>query len=296
MQLIKLQGKGRDGQLIQLIFNAEKGMNLMSFKWGPFQLIDQTTMVLFNQRAAGLGALIGPHFHHRPSNLIVPIEDETLFPHLSLNKEKNIAEPFSHGIARYVPWTITEQSENSVKAHLSSKNLWKNITLSSLEGQEFEMNFLATIKDGTLLIDYSITSQNPSVVGMHYYYAIDPKGKNTIRAKVKDQMNDQGVLRPSKNIVGYDQEEHLLEFDLVNGIDMGFKPHPHEFMGLIDLITPSYDLHFSYTSAIRQNSWQLYHPKGASYVCIEPLSATDPRKPQEKISGISLALNLTQKI
>lgn len=39
-----------------------------------------------------------------------------------------------------------------------------------------------------------------------------------------------------------------------------------------------------------ENCWQLYHPEGASFVCIEPISSQDPRHPNLSVSAISIRL------
>lgn len=46
-------------------FLPELGMNLASYKKGDYEAIDQNTQGEFEERFAGLGPLIGPHFHHQ---------------------------------------------------------------------------------------------------------------------------------------------------------------------------------------------------------------------------------------
>jgi hypothetical protein len=100
MEQIILANKTSTGQNLQAIFLPEKGMNLISYKKDETEVIDQSTRNLFEERFAGLGALIGPHFHHRKTEVIPPIKDESLFPHIARLKAKGIQEPFSHGIDR----------------------------------------------------------------------------------------------------------------------------------------------------------------------------------------------------
>ncbi|NRA90672.1 MAG: hypothetical protein HRU43_06060, partial [Simkaniaceae bacterium] len=89
---------------------------------------------LFHERSAGLGALIGPHFHHRKNPLVN--FDSSLFPHIAAQKTKGVREPFSHGIARYVPWKFAK-STTQVKAHLHGSDLYQNTSLKVFEGQDF---------------------------------------------------------------------------------------------------------------------------------------------------------------
>ncbi|MDR3624139.1 MAG: hypothetical protein P4L16_03245 [Chlamydiales bacterium] len=281
MQTITLKEKTKKGQEMQVTFCPEKGMNLVSFKYGNVEIIDQSTGVIFEQRCAGLGALIGPHFHHRKLDTIPHIEDEDLFPHFHLLREQGVKEPFSHGIARYVPWKIEKLTNKMVRATLSSKSEWKGISLGKIEGQEFNMVYIAEMSNAGLCIQYSIVSSHNSLVGLHYYYN---KGKNaTVEASVGKQYNDQGII---KTIPSNWLKNGKLRFDLANAADYGFLANPHPLMASIRLTTSDYQLVVRYVSATKENSWQLYHPKGSSYVCIEPMSAADPRKPQLSVSGI----------
>ena len=69
--------------LYEALFLPEKGMNLTSLKYKNIEVIEQSTKTLFEERYAGLGSLIGPHFHMRPSSRIPPIKDESPFPHIA---------------------------------------------------------------------------------------------------------------------------------------------------------------------------------------------------------------------
>src|SRR5947209_3792431 len=106
-QGVVLKSQTEKGESMQATFLPEKGMNLVSFKKGNLEVIDQSTLPLFEERFAGLGALIGPHFHRRLPETLPHIADESLFPHIARVKAKGAADPFSHGIGRYAPWTYT---------------------------------------------------------------------------------------------------------------------------------------------------------------------------------------------
>ncbi len=228
---------------VEASFAPEKGMNLLSFKTSEVEAIDQSTYSLFEERAAGLGALIGPHFHHRPQ----------------LDNE-----PYSHGIARQVPWEY-DATETSINASLSSKTEWKGQTLGEIEGQDFQMWLKAHVDTDGLHLDYSITSDTDSVIGFHYYYNA-PDGSQVLTSN---------------------QEPYTVG----PPIDQGF--HPLDpLQETITLKTPTYNLHIHYEADNQENSWQLWHPGDASFVCIEPLSAKDPRKPILSVSRLRLQLTL----
>ena len=86
---IKLKNTSPTGKSLVATFLPDGGMNLCSYKLGDIEVIDQQTLPLYEERKAGLGALIGPHFHQRqevPSGY-----DESLFPHIAKGKaESNV--------------------------------------------------------------------------------------------------------------------------------------------------------------------------------------------------------------
>lgn len=285
MEMVKLKSQIFDKSVLEATFCPEKGMNMVSFKVDGYEIMDRSTEILFDQRCAGLGALIGPHFHHRKPKDIIPIKQEDLFPHFQLLREQGITEPFSHGIARYVPWKVIKKTEKRLEAHLSSENVWKGVPLAKLEGQEFKMIFVAEMILTGLSIDLSIVSHRPSVAGLHYYYAIN-QGSASVEANVGPTYNDSGITKtiPKKWL-----KDDQLYFNLKNEADFGFIPKDERTCA-IKLETKEYSLAVRYVSATKDNSWQLYHPKGSSFVCIEPLSAKDPRNPKQKMSGIRAVL------
>ncbi|MEI8301600.1 MAG: hypothetical protein WCG10_08355, partial [Chlamydiota bacterium] len=265
---------------LQAKFSSLHGMNLMSFMQGTTEILDQTTRNLFTQRCAGLGALIGPHFHHRAKEAIPPcLFDYSLFPHLEGEKKTNQTlplEPFSHGIARYVPWKV-EYSNTQINAKLSGNDLYKNIAVKNLEGQNFEMVFDVKLVHDGLLLNLTITSEKPSVIGFHYYYSCPPNSfiQSLVHPVYRNQTGWETL--PSEWL----RSKHL-HFDLSQEADFGFKPQActeHPYYTII-LHTPSYQVHLEYTSSNSEStSWQLYRPKNSSFVCIEPLSALNPREP-----------------
>jgi hypothetical protein len=289
MQKIILEKITQDGSLLQATFLPEKGMNLISYKKNKIEIIEQTTWNLFEERFAGLGALIGPHFHRRRPEIIPTIKDESLFPHIAAVKAKGVQEPFSHGIARYAPWKF-ESTQTSVKATLTGKDTWNNVPLSELEGQNFKMEYQADLKDNGLHLTLSIVSDTGSLVGIHYYYAL-PNGKGIITSRVQDQVIIEGKLQPIPKEWNYDDQQRL-NFDLDQEADFTFHPHPDPLKGDILLETEAYHLRTRYSCNCQENCWQLYHPKNAAFVCIEPISAQDPRHANLTVSSLNIHLEI----
>lgn len=280
MNSIILEHTDLDGVKLSATFMPERGMNLISFKKGDIELIDQSTFSLFDERSAGLGALIGPHFHRKRVESVPKIADESLFPHIARVRAKGVQDPFSHGIARYAPWKA-EASIHEVKAVLTGKDLWNGIPLSTLEGQNFKMEFHAKLKANGLFLDLSIVSDTDSLVGIHYYYRL-PNGKGRVTSHIRNREN----IEPEWNF----DADHQVQIDLDHQIDATFRPYPHPREGFITLETSEYTLKTHYSSVSEENCWQLYHPKEASFVCIEPISSQDPRHPNLTVSGLKIHL------
>ena len=280
-----------DNQPMQATFLPDKGMNMMSFKKGDIEVIDQSTQALFEERFAGLGALIGPHFHRKHPSTIMKVKDESLFPHIARVKSKGVQDPFSHGIGRYAPWKA-EMNGNKIQAVLTGKDLWNGIPLADLEGQNFKMEFQIELNENGLSLNLSIVSDTDSLVGIHYYYAL-PNGKGRIISEVKNQfINQNRELTKIPAEWSFDDHNHLI-FDLNQEADFTFRPYPNPLKGNIILETDHYKLVTSYTCLCAENCWQLYHPAGASFVCIEPISSQDPQHPNLSVSSLNIQLKIT---
>src|ERR1700733_331139 len=173
MDSIILKNTTASGIPLEAIFLPNKGMNLISYKRGSIEVIDQSTKGEFERRFAGLGPLIGPHFHRRKPHL-VPKMDVTKFPYVAnLNNEVQ-SDPLSHGIGRYAPWQA-KFTETSIEEKLSGKDTWNDIPLSALEGQNFQMTFHVDLTKQGLELKLSVVSDTDSIVGIHYYYYL-PQG------------------------------------------------------------------------------------------------------------------------
>ncbi len=266
---ITLTNRSADGDLYQAVFLPEKGMNLISFRKGEVEVIDQSTWPLFEERYAGLGALIGPHFHHR--KVIPPVLQPEKFPFISKQEEKGLHEHFSHGIARYAPWKY-KATETTIEGKLTGKDLWNEIPLSVLEGQKFSLQFKAELTVDGLVFDYSVVSETDSIVGFHYYYSL-VDGAGILRADTQENRNMEVSLKDSE-------------------WDHTFHPALTPCLGKIELETGTYRVIVEYSCVSQENSWQLYHPKGASFVCIEPLSARDPHHTNLTVSSLKQCLRI----
>ena len=266
-------------------FLPDRGMNLISFKKGNIEVIDQSTKQDFEERFAGLGPIIGPHFHRRNPRIIPPIKNKDMFPHI----EKMQADPFSHGIGRYAPWQ-TEVTDTQVHAQLSGDDTWNDIKLSELEGQKFKMEFNADLTPEGLKLEMSVVSDTDSIVGIHYYYHL-PQGTGKIISTVQNKYIVNNELKPLPDNWNFDAQ-HKLTYDLDQDTDFTFFPHPNPLEGKILLDTGVYQLMTRYTCASQENSWQLWHPKGASFVCVEPLSSQNPRRPNLTVSSIKIHLQI----
>lgn len=289
METIRLESQTSDGEKLEATFLPEKGMNLISYKRGNIEVIDQSTRATFEERYAGLGPLIGPHFHRRRKETVPKIANEDLFPHIARIKVKGIHDPFSHGISRYAPWKA-QSTATSITATLTGKDEWNGIPLAALEGQNFKMGFNASLTPEGLSLHLSVVSDTDSLVGIHYYYAlVDGKGKVT--SQIQNKMIDQIEKKPIPHDWNYDEQRKLV-FDLSQDADYTFRPFPNSREGKIILETGGYELETKYSCVCDENSWQLYHPRGASFVCIEPLSAQDPRHPNLTVSSLDIHLSI----
>jgi hypothetical protein len=270
-------------------FAPDKGMNLLSLKKAGYELIDPSTRTLFEKRFAGLGALIGPHFHYRHEDAQPKLDNEALFPHIEVSRQMGAKDPFSHGIGRYAPWQIRLSTQDKIGAELRGEDRWQGVPLKDIEGQDFYMSYEALLTSSGLYIDLSVQSVHPSIVGLHTYYALQDK-KGRITARVQDSYTDQGVFKPIPSTWNY--ANHLLQVDLPALQDYGFLPYPDLKQGAVSLETGDKKVKVQFFSDTEELSWQLWQPKEASFVCIEPLSAKNPRKCSANNSKIKILISV----
>jgi len=288
-KICSIENQREDGRELVAKFCPERGMNLLSFTCGELEAMDQSTVPLFEQRAAGLGALIGPHFHHRNKQIVPKIENPARFTELSNLPIEGVDEPFSHGIGRYAPWVLEEQSKSHLVATLSGETLWCEHTLEELEGQSFTMRYEAKMTPTGLELTLSIVSEQPSVLGFHFYYALDGDTKAFVEAQVAGHFRDIEGSHPVSDL--FQQDGNKVEFALDRDYDFGFFPAKDPLQAEMILRKKSGDFSVRYESVCDENSWQLWHPQGSSFVAIEPLSAKDPRKPHLCVSSLKAYLS-----
>jgi len=273
VKTITLNNRAVDGSFLQAVFLPERGLNLVSYTKGKLEAIDPNTRSAFEATFSGLGPLIGPHFYRQKKEWIARNFDESFFPHIVEMRKKGSEDPFPHGIARYVPWKC-QVTQSQILAKLSSHDTYKGEKLSTFEGVDFEMDFRAELLPEGLEIEMSVQSPRVCLAGIHYYYALQNRhGK--IRAVVQDVYNDMGIFKPMPKEWCKADLQHL-EFDLSHFADYGFLPLKNH-QGEIHFETEGQGLNITYQGDNEQISWQLYSPKDATFVCIEPMSARNPR-------------------
>lgn len=294
MKTVTLSTQTEEGTALEATFLPDRGMTLASYKLGAIETIDQSTKEDFNQFRSGLGALIGPHFYERAARLVPKINHE--FAHEKAMREKKKSDVFSHGVGRYAAWNA-EINGNSIHAELSGKDLLEGIPLSEIEGQNFKMIFDILLDPKGLKLNLSVSSDTDSVVGFHYYYAIGKEESACVRAAVQktylDNLNGnkQQPLPSDWNV----DSQRVLTYPLTQETDCTFHPYPDLLAGKIVLETESHSLTINTSCPSAENSWQVWHPKGASFACIEPISSQNPRRPNLTVSQISAALEISKK-
>ncbi len=285
-----LKSQTTEGIPLEATFLPEKGMNLISYKWGEIEVIDQSTRHDFERRFAGLGPIIGPHFHRRKPHLIPKIQNEECFPHIAICREEKCSDPFSHGIGRYAPWKA-EATGSGIHAVLSGKDRWNDVPLATIEGQDFQMRFDIELTSGGLHLNLSVVSDTDSIVGIHYYYHL-PHGRGTVRSQVQNAYIVNNVKKPLPPEWNFDSQ-HILTYELNQETDFTFFPYPNPLQGEIILDTSEYRLVTTYKNDSQENSWQFWHPNGASFACIEPVSSQDPRHPNLTVSKVNIQLEIS---
>lgn len=290
MKEVILQRILSNGSSLKATFLPEQGMNLASYKKNDTEVIDQSTRGMFEQRMSGLGPIIGPHFYHRKENEIPFVPDETMFPHIARTKKANNLEPFSHGIGRYVKWNWNA-SGTTIEGHLSGLDTHQGVTLAALEGFDFQMKFKAQLAEEGLKIDMQVESEShPTIAGLHYYYRLED-AKGSVKIHCQDKYNDMGTWKEIPKQWQEDDSNHL-RFDLMQESDYGFRPLSDNFSGDALLTTRSHQLRVHYETASDENAFQLYHPKNSSFVCIEPVTAKNPRDAKQKKNHLQVCIEI----
>ena len=133
------------------------------------------------------------------------------------------------------------------------------------------MNLVASLLPRGLSLDYSVESEKPSVIGLHYYYRLPASG-GKIKAAVEGR-------------------EDALCFDALQEVDSGFIPKKGP-EGFFEVFYENTEFTMKISFKTDDPSWQLYRPQGSSYICIEPLSAKDPKHPIYKKSRLQVKIEI----
>jgi hypothetical protein len=283
-ELIILKSISKEGTPLEAIFDPSRGMNLISYKKGSMQVIDQSTKQDFESTGCGLGPLIGPHFGAR--HVVPAIQEPTFMNHIEAMQRTGYKDPFYDGVGRYAPWKTTV-TENKVLAQLVSKEMWNNVSLTNLEGGVFNMKLEASLREKGLKISLSVVSDPDSLVGIDYRFVL-PNGKGSVSSAVKKTVLQEGKEIDMPSYVEHDSA-HSMKLDLKHACDFVF--HPYDALkGKIVLNTDAYTLETHYSCLNQENSWQLKKRKEASYVSINPISAKNPWSPNLTVSSIEIEL------
>lgn len=289
MKEICLKNTTTNQEIFSATFFPELGMNLAHLKKGDLDVIDQSSKKAFLQRFSGLGPLIGPHFFRMEEDLVVKPLRTDLFPHIQEVLRRGQKDPFSHGIARYVPWNYVHKG-NTIEAQLSGNDRYQGAFLKDLEGYDFSMEFRACLAPDGLEISMSVEADRECVCGLHYYYALEQK-KGAIIAPVQPSYNDGGIFKPIPQ-AWLAEDNEFLRFNLENFADYGFLPLFENASSWVLLETGSTRLRVSYQGDREKISCQIYSPKGADFVCIEPISAKNPRRLDGNKSTFSAKISI----
>lgn len=291
MEVASLMATAPDGEELQASFLPQRGMNLISYSKGGREILAQSTLEEFKQRSAGLGAIIGPHFHHRSPHAIPPVRHEERFPHIALIRSRGIIEPFSHGVGRYAPWEY-QSTAHEIKAELYGHVKWHGVPLRELEGQDFTMHYQAHLSPRGLELNLSVESAEPSVIGFHTYYNL-VGGHGTISSFVQNLCRTTtGWSSLPKE---WDYKKNNLTLPIKNFLDFGFMSHD-PLRGDITLHTGDYSVHITYQSTDPDHSFQVWHPEGKPFVCIEPLSSATPRQPSRCQSRLTVLIRIDSSL
>ena len=282
--MIVLEDKG-----VKATFNPQRGLNLMSLIIEGHELIEQSTQKEFLESSRGLGPLIGPHFHHRVIDTIPYLDDGILDKLATKLQFRREAEPFSHGIARYVPWKVTRQQKNSFHAILDSHDTIEGITLGEIEGFDFVMEFEATVSNRELKIVYKAkSSSQPVVVGLHTYYALDHSMKTVDLVGAPfyyDKLNKKSV--PPEWL-----GDRGLKIPVDKPLDYTFSPRlDKEGFGEVE-IRMGGSILLIQAKASPDLSFQLYRREDSPFICIEPIAAINPRIVTQKNASIEVRISL----
>ena len=157
------------------------------------------------------------------------------------------------------------------------------------------MTFEARLLPTGLFIEYKASSEKPSLVGLHTYYAFS--GPGVVHTTVQDSYRSGKEWNPLPK--EWFKDDHL-DFPLPQKADFGFVPKkktPNDHDYHLILNTKNYSLHMDFNTASDEElSFQIFQPEDASYVCVEPLTAKTPQTPRLTSSTLETKLAIFSQV
>ncbi|MCF7806429.1 MAG: hypothetical protein K9M13_02135, partial [Simkaniaceae bacterium] len=138
-----------------------------------------------------------------------------------------------------------------------------------------------------------VKTDKTGIVGLHYYYSIDHEDA-VVKSVIQNVYNDMGEFKPLPD-EWTEEDIHHLKFILNQEADFGFLPFSNNNTSLVTLENKEYNLEIFSQTESDEHSWQLWHPAGASFTCIEPMSAKNPRGILPKEGRIRVKITIVPK-
>lgn len=198
-------------------------------------------------------------------------------------------DPFHHGIGRYVPWQA-EIKDNRILANLEGKEVWKEQSLASHEGQAFKMTFAAKLDTQGLSLDLSIVSETDSLIGIDYYLAIPPSLNSTLTASTARLCMDGKEKKEVDSLWTRNSMGEIVIPLHESSIDCTFYPSSNPLEGSAVLNTSLYNLGIRYSCSCQENCWRIVHDKKDDFIRFQVLSSQDPCHPNLTVSSLSIFL------
>lgn len=272
------------GRPMTALFAPEAGMSLLSFKVGEVELIQTSTQKKFDDTREGLGTVVGPHFSQRHATTYPKIPSDCGMPQIPKLTERGFHDLIPNGIARYASWKVASE-ESSFKAELTGKDLLGTIPLSQLQGQNFKIEMAASLQRSGLKVELSVVSDIDSLIGLDYRFRLpESKGEADTRVQPYTIHRDgrQGIPKT------WNFDNHFLHLNLENEVDVFLQPFPDLCEGTILLKTADYTLQTNYWCSSAENHFGLFKPKGEEWISIQPMTSSNPYKPQLSVSSIKI--------
>ncbi len=272
-----------DSGMLQAVVLPGEGMTLSSLQLDGIEAICQDRAREYQACRKGFGPLIGPHFNQRVQLPAAALENPGRWPQAAALAQLGIRDIWQHGVARYVPWDYTVMPDG-IRASLTGRRRLAGILLRDIQGGDFELRLEMRIDGASLRIHYTAEADFPPVIGLHYYYEL-PDDRGRVRAPVT------GWMQPHQPAVAIpaawmDAAGRRLELELDRELDHVFPLRP----GPIELETSTHRVWTIPEMGVQ--SLVVFHPGPNGWVCVEPLSAANPRQPSGTRAEMALTIRL----